>query len=156
MHEQYAICDLRHWVDAFTFDEFLQTARTRPLGLGSNPELGPLLDEMRSLVPVPGDTWVKDIDVTIVPHETNHQGQVEHAHSEWTAVFYVQPADVPIIVEGEAITPQPGDLIIMAPGVSHRVAPNKTDEIRLSFAMLVKDPGIPSKLTTVGGSNGDR
>jgi quercetin dioxygenase-like cupin family protein len=156
MPDQYVICDLRHWVENHPFEEYLQTAKKRPLGLAKNPYFRPLLAEMRALVPVPGKTWVKDIDVTIEPGQTNHQGQVEHSHPEWTAVFYVNPADVPIIVGGECVTPQPGELIVMAPGVSHHVADNQTDQVRLSFAMLVEDPGIPSKFTTVGGNYGDR
>jgi quercetin dioxygenase-like cupin family protein len=140
MYEQFAICNLRHWVDRYPFGDYLQTARTRPLGLAKNPKFLPLLSEIRSLVPVPGHSWVKDIDVLIEPGQKNHQGQTEHAHPEWTAVFYVNPADIPIVVDGEIITPEAGDLIIMAPDLPHYVANNTSDEIRLSFAMLVDDP----------------
>ena len=148
----YAICKLPHWVRDYSFDEYLEVARARPPGLGKDPKFQPLLHEIRALFPVDGDTWVKDIDVTIEPGQSNHQGQVRHAHDEWTAVFYVQPAcPIGIKVDGQdvLVQPYPGDVVIMAPGVEHWVEPNKSQDIRLSFAMLVEDPDTPSKFMRV-------
>jgi signal peptidase I len=108
------------------------------------------LREIRALVPVAGDTWVKDIDVTIEPGRTNHQGQQLHLHDEWTAVFYVNPTS-PIEVHedgGYLVYPEPGDVVIMPPRIQHRATANKSDEYRLSFAMLVEDSRIPSKFSS--------
>lgn len=110
-----------------------------------NPDLRPLLHEIRAEVPISGDDWVKDIEVLVEPGQRNHQGQVSHAHDEWTAVFYVDPAGVPIYINDLAYYPNPGDVVVMPPLVVHRVAENNTDKPRLSFAMLVEDPDIPSK-----------
>ena len=93
-----------------------------------------------------------EIDVTIEPGQSDHQGQRRHAHDEWTAVFYVQPSSqVGLETEGRdlLLQPDPGDVILMPPGVVHWVEPNKSQEVRLSFAMLVEDPEIPSRLTRV-------
>lgn len=136
------IHDLSHWLEIYTAADFMQTAKDRPLGLKSNPDFHPLLREIRALVPVPGDTWIKDIDVTIEPGRSSHQGQVMHHHDEWTAIFYVIPSSPIEIVEvGEIyeILPAPGDVVVIPPGIEHRATANKSDKHRLSFAMLVVD-----------------
>ena len=135
------IHSLAHWIEAHTVDEYLETARERPLGLKSNPDFHPLLREIRGLVPVAGDTWVKDIDVTLEPGPSNHQGQQTHSHSQWTAVFYVIPSSPIEVIEGGdqyLIQPAPGDVVIMPPGIEHRATANKSGSVRLSFAMLVE------------------
>lgn len=139
----YAVCKLPHWVvDVDRYNGF-----DRAKGLSNKPEFYPLLKEIRSLIPVDGDDWVHHIEVEVKPGQKNHMAQRHHKHSEWTAVFYVKVGDppVPIIVEGEEITPAPGDVIIMPPHTDHCVAPSHSKTDRLSFAMLVKDPEGESK-----------
>jgi len=115
------------------------------------PEMIPLAREMRGLIPVDGDDWVKLITVAIEPGQTNHQGQNPHSHEEWTAVYYHDLGDpaVPIYVEAERsvdeIVPAPGDVIVIPPGVRHWVAPSRSARRRVSVAMLVEAPGTRSK-----------
>ena len=146
---RYVIHQLPQWIENVPIEDYMDCARRRPPGLFKDWRFHPLLEDMRALVPVPGDEWVKDIDVLVAPGQGDHQGQVQHAHDEWTAIFYVQPAGVPIVLKDEnevvRITPDPGDVIVLAPFVEHGVAPNNSDQFRLSFAMLVEDPDIPSK-----------
>lgn len=144
------IHSLKEWTDEYGLEEFLETANARPLGLKSNPDFHPLLREIRALVPVDGDDWVKDIDVTIEPGRSNHQGQHLHHHNEWTAVFYVSPSSPIEVIEGGdqyLIQPEPGDVVVMPPGIEHRATANKSDEVRLSFAMLVEG-SIASKFSS--------
>lgn len=151
----FTIHRLPQWIENVPLHEFLDCARRRPPGLRKDWKFLPLLDEMRSHVPINGNDYVKDIDVLIEPGQKNHQGQVPHAHAEWTAIFYVDPGDppVPILIEGKnsvfRVEPEPGDLIILEPGVEHWVAPSMSDRPRLSFAMLVEDPETPSKFASV-------
>ena len=136
--------DLSHWTDKFSFDEFLACAETRPLGLKSEPEFHPLLKEIRALVPVPGDEYSKDIDVLIKPHQNNHQGQALHKHWQHTAIFYVNPSSAIAVIENgveRRIWPHRGEVVILPPDTEHYACPNDSDDIRLSFAMLV-EPSI--------------
>lgn len=149
--EGLTITKLKKWILSIPIDDYFEVARARPPGLGKAPEFLGLQRDMRELVPVPGNTWVHDIDVLIEPHQTNHQGQQWHAHQEWTAIFYVDPGDPPVPIrirnraEVDEITPEPGDCLVMPPGVEHKVADSHSDTPRLSFAMLVLAPGGESK-----------
>ena len=137
------------WIAAIPAEAYFEAARTPPHGLGKDPQFLELQLEMRSLVPVPGDTWVHDIEVLIEPGDDRHQGQRRHAHPEWTAIFYVQTAGVPTFVVEDhqtwKIEPEPGDILIIPPNVDHWVDKHGGNEPRLSFAMLVQVPGQGSK-----------
>lgn len=147
--------NLSKWIHEIPVEAFFECAKTRPHGLGKDDRFEGLQADMRSAIPVPGREWVHDIEVLIDPAQTNHQGQAWHAHSEWTAVFYVAPGTpaVPIEVnldgKVDSIYPYPGDCVIMAPGVQHRVAPSKSTTPRLSFAMLVQVPGVSTRFKRV-------
>ena len=145
------IADLSEWIQEFGPSAFFDAAETRPPGLGKDDRFRGLQKAMRDLVPVPGDTWVHDIDVLVKPHQADHQGQRWHSHPEWTAIYYVAIGSPPVPLEAMindrevTVTPEPGDCIIIPPNVEHRVAASRSREYRLSFAMLVKDPGGKSK-----------
>lgn len=140
---------LTKWIHSIPIEDYFEVARARPPGLGKDPRFLQLQREMRALVPVEGLTWVHDIDVLIEPGQTQHQGQRRHSHVEWTSIFYVDPAGIFThleLPEGEvAMDLEPGDVLVIPPGVEHWVAPHHGDRPRLSFAMLVKEPGVPSK-----------
>lgn len=140
---------LSKWIHAIPIEDYFECARARPPGLGKDPRFLQLQLDMRALVPIPGSDWVHDIDVLIEPGETNHQGQRRHSHTEWTSIFYVEPADVPTYlvkgVEVWRIEPEPGDVLIIPPDIEHWVGKHDSDKTRLSFAMLVKEPGRESK-----------
>ena len=146
---------MKKWLRSIPIGDYFEAAATRPPGLGKNPLFRDLQLDMRELVPVPGRDWVHDTEVLIHPHQSNHQGQRWHAHSEWTAIFYVAVGDppVPIRMRDEVseweITPWPGDCLVLPPSVEHRVADSHSDEPRLSFAMLVQVPGQESKYARV-------
>ena len=136
----FKIHSLSHWTVAHSFEEFLECAETRPLGLKSEPAFHPLLKEIRALVPVPGDEYSKDIDVTIQPHAKPTAANELHRHPEWTAIFYPQPVTgITVVIDGvqQDIYPNVGDVIVLEPMVEHCAMRNTTDKIRLSFAMLV-------------------
>lgn len=143
--------DLSLFLNEIPAVEFFECARTRPPGLGKDPKFLELQKAMRALVPVPGDKWVHDIEVLIDPGSRWHQGQRVHSHPEWTAIFYVDPAGVSTWIRSEgvdvAVTPDPGDCLIIPPDMEHWVAPHFGDRPRLSFAMLVQIPGRGSKYT---------
>ena len=135
------IHDLSHWTSRYSFEEFLACAETRPLGLKSHPEFHPLLKEIRALVPVPGDEYSKDIDVLIQPHAKPTSANELHRHPEYTALFYPAPVTgITVVIDGvqQDIYPNVGDVIVLEPMVEHCAMRNNTDEIRLSFAMLVE------------------
>ena len=134
------IHSLKKWTDAHSFEKFLDCAETRPLGLKSHPEFHPLLAEIRALVPVPGDEWSKDINVTIQPHAKPTSANEMHRHKEYTALFYPAPVSgITVVIDGvqQDIYPNVGDVIVLDPNTEHCAMRNNTDEIRLSFAMLV-------------------
>ncbi len=117
-------------------DRFLECANTPPWGLGKWTEFEELLETMRSHIPVPGDTWVKDIHVLVEPGSLI----AAHSHPEWTAIFYADPGTPPcaIIIEGERYEPKPGELVILSPNTVHEVEKSNADDTRISFAMLVE------------------
>lgn len=138
---------LTRWIHSIPIESYFDVARARPHGLAKNPTFLGLQLDMRKLIPVPGSSWVHDIEVLIEPHQRNHQGQRWHSHPEWTAIFYAAVGDppVPIRIRDEVseleVTPQPGDCLVLPPDVEHRVADSHSEEPRLSFAMLVQVPG---------------
>lgn len=151
MNDEIILEKMPEWIHALTPEAFFEVARARPPGLGKDPKFLDLQRAMRAMVPVPGDTWVHDIDVLIEPHQGNHQGQRWHDHPEWTCIYYVDPGDpaVPIRIRTEVeiieITPEAGDCLVMPPDLEHRVANSDSTIPRLSFAMLVPVPGRRSK-----------
>ena len=95
-----------------------------------------MAESIRDYFPVEGDNWSKALPVVI----SKGSNIKEHKHSEWTGVFYVDLGDPPcaIIIEGERVEPQKGDLIIMEPNTLHSVEQSASNRDRISFAMLVE------------------
>lgn len=108
-------------------------------GLTADPELAPLLDELRSHIPMPGARdWRRERHVLL---DTGDR-VAAHTHDEWVALYYVFPGDPPanIFIEGVEIPLEAGDVIVMAPDTLHDVPPVKSQKARLAFAMLVPLP----------------
>ena len=129
--------DLSDWME-IPRARYMDCAKRAPWGLGKWDEFKPLLKSMRECVPVPGDDWVKDIHVLV----EQGTGIAEHKHDEWTAIFYVDPGDPPcaILIEGERVIPEAGQLFVLLPGVMHAVEISHSERTRISFAMLVEQP----------------
>ncbi len=87
---------------------------------------------MRRFVPKSGEDWIKAILVTV----RNGDHIPEHFHPEHTILFYVEPAGVPVVIEGEPYLPEVGEVVYLPPYVRHSV-PASQDE-RISIAMLVE------------------
>lgn len=108
-------------------------------GLAAEPELAPLLDELRAVIPMPGaQDWRRERHVLLEYGERI----AAHTHDEWVALYYVFPGDPPanIHIEGEEIPLTAGDVIAMAPGTLHHVLATESKKPRLAFAMLVPVP----------------
>lgn len=98
------------------------------------PDEAPLLmAAMRSKCPLPGPQYRSAHVVVIPPGERS----TEHAHEEYVVMFYAEPADTPIIVEGVAYLPKAGDFYVLPPNKKHEVPINASDTIRVSIAMKV-------------------
>lgn len=141
------------WADRIPIELFLEVASTTPHGLGKDPRFADLQQDMRAAVPVPGDDWVHDIEVLIEPDSGVHQAYRRHSHTEWTSLFYADPAGTPthVVANGREarIQPDPGDIVVIPPNLDHWVANHRGDRPRLSFAMLVQVPGVPSRFDHV-------
>ena len=105
-------------------------------GLPKAPLTFTLLGRMRELVPKPGH----DVH-SVVPLRWLRGDEVaEHAHPEWTVIFYAQLGDppVPVIIDGEVYTPAPGECLVLPPNTPHAVPKSHSDIPRISIAMRVK------------------
>ena len=94
------------------------------------------LAQMRELVPKPGH----DVH-SVVPLRWLRGDEVaEHTHPEWTVIFYAQLGDppVPVIIDGEVYTPEPGECLVLPPNTPHAVPRSHSDTPRISIAMRVK------------------
>lgn len=99
------------------------------------PELFQL---MRSKVQLEGEDYHNVYTVVAKPGHTI----LPHKHVEWIVLFYAEPADTPIEIEGESYLPKPGEILVMRPNVEHAVPENKTDKVRVSVAMKVLNPPL--------------
>ena len=92
------------------------------------------VDAMRSLLPA-GRHYESHLLLQ------NGKGVDEHSHPEWVAIWYADPGEPPhpIIIEGVPVTPEPGECIVMPPGVKHHVDPYLPKHPRILFAVLVKE-----------------
>lgn len=64
----------------------------------------------------------------------------EHDHPEDVVLYYPDGANgTPIIVEGEAIYPEPGEMLFVPKHARHEVPFNATDKRRISIALKVTD-----------------
>lgn len=133
----YAVHELPKWTE-IPRAVYLDCAKTPPWGLGKEPRFEPLLDEIRACIPVEGSRdWTKDIHVLVQKDDSIS----EHAHSEWTAIYYVDPGNpvCAIVIEGERVEPEPGQVIVLSPNTVHEVEKSKYESERISFAMLVEE-----------------
>lgn len=99
------------------------------------PEYAAFLEALRGFCPKEGQDYQKAICVVVKRADS----VPEHFHPEHTVLFYVEPLNVPIIVEGQPFQPSPGDVVYLPPNVRHSVPRNLGNETRISIAMLV-DP----------------
>jgi quercetin dioxygenase-like cupin family protein len=90
---------------------------------------------LRSHCPKQGTDWVKAILVTV----KNGDYIAEHVHPEHTILYYVEPAGVPITIEGRTHLPKAGEVLYLEPGRLHGVPKNSGHTTRISVAMLVKE-----------------
>lgn len=97
------------------------------------PEYAPFLAALRAFCPKPGADYQKAICVVV----TRSDSVPEHVHPEHTVLYYVEPLDVPIIVEGVPYQPSPGEVVYLPPNVPHSVPVNNGTGRRISIAMLV-------------------
>ena len=94
------------------------------------------LDQLRALVPKPGTDYAKFVSVVVKPGKAIR----DHKHEgNWTALYYVDPADTPITIEGEPYLPEKGEVVVLKPGQVHGVLENESDCLRVSIAMLVEE-----------------
>lgn len=91
------------------------------------------LRELRAVCPKPGTDYVKAIMVVVREKDSIP----EHFHPEHTILFYVEPAGVPIVIEGKPYLPEAGECVYLPPNVRHSVPSNPSESERISIAMLV-------------------
>lgn len=97
------------------------------------PEYAPFLSALRAFCLKPGSDYQKAICVAVKRADS----VPEHYHPEHTVLYYVEPLDVPIVVEGVPYQPVAGDVVYLPPNVRHSVPRNQRSETRISIAMLV-------------------
>ncbi len=97
------------------------------------PEYAAFLEALRGFCPKEGQDYQKAICVAVKRADS----VPEHFHPEHTVLFYVEPLNVPIIVEGQPFQPSPGDVVYLPPNVRHSVPRNLGNATRISIAMLV-------------------
>jgi len=110
-------------------DELWEAARNNDPG-----SIGAFWDALRQFCPKPGNDRKK---VVIMQVKTGRQIR-PHTHPEWTLLYYLEPANTPIIINDKPYIPKSGELIVLEPDVLHSVAKNESDKKRISFAMLVE------------------
>ena len=98
-------------------------------------EFEPLLAELRDNRPI--DTIESHAPMPVILAPGKDIGR--HQHPEWTLVYFIDAAEVPIIVEGICIYPANNTSILLEPGTRHEVARNQTLRPRLSLALRFKD-----------------
>lgn len=84
-------------------------------------------------------SFLPDRRATHVFTVVTHDGMqiTEHDHEEDVVLYYVEPADTPLIVENEVYLPQRGELVFMPKHVKHSVPPNSTPVTRVTVAIKV-------------------
>jgi len=134
MNPAYTRHDLSRFL-IHSLEHYMLCAKTEPKGL--NKWGDPVLKAMREAVPVPGRSWDRESHV-ILEHG---QAVAAHTHPEYVALWYVDLGDPPqpLYIEGQPVTPFPGECIVLAPGILHSVSASTSKRTRLTFAMLVPD-----------------
>ena len=128
-----------HWLaDWLPYrDQLLARAYQMPKGLGPDPELRPLRDELQRLIP--SDLPLqKDACIIVPPGESVDM----HAHPRtYAATYYVDPGDppVPLIIDERLIYPEAGMVVVIPPMMPHGIELNTGKRDRVSFAILVGD-----------------
>lgn len=102
----------------------------------SKEDIGPLFEEMRSLVPKEGNDYVKIVLVRLDPSMGDRASITDHKHPEHTVLYYLHPTG-PISIDGVNYQPEKGELLYLPPNKVHGVP--RVDEIRMSIALLVKE-----------------
>ena len=109
-------------------------AQARVIGNDEAPEL---FARMREYVPVPGDTWKEAYCVRLFPGEEIP----DHTHEEWVVLYYPDPGETPVTVEGVPVPLNAGDFFVVPPGVVHAVPVHTGTRPRISIAMKVPKEG---------------
>jgi quercetin dioxygenase-like cupin family protein len=117
------------------YEKYLPHVRRITIKL-DREEIGPLFDEMRSLVPKEGDDYVKIVLVRLSPEHGDRAAIKEHKHPEHAVLYYLHPTG-PITIEGSNYQPEKGELLYLPPNVNHAVP--RVSEVRMSIAMLVNE-----------------
>ncbi len=116
-------------------DLIIECALERPAKVGAEYELRHLFQAMRIRIPVPGMQWDRVIAVASGPG-CKVNAIAEHSHPEYICLYHVEPTSE-VIIAGEPMLPDPGDFLIVRPGVSHSVRESVTR--RVVVAMLVSE-----------------
>ena len=123
--------------DDLALDKLLACAYSKPNGIGHDPELRPLRDAMRALIP--SDLPMqKDAVIVVKPGDSVDV----HQHPRtYAATYYVDPGEPPValLVDGKRIIPQRGMVVVIPPMVPHGIERNTGKRDRVSFAILVGD-----------------
>ena len=97
-----------------------------------------IIAKLRPHIPIDGDEWTYLWKLKVVPGH----GVDPHVHVGWTACFHEKDKDDPdihLLVGDEAIWPEPGEVIVIPPGVVHSVPKWAGDFPRESFALTVNE-----------------
>jgi uncharacterized protein YjlB len=112
---------------------------------GSQPaDAVPLTDHeiiamIRPWIPVAGNDWTYLWKLKVLPgHSVD-----AHVHVGWTATLHELDKDETVlahlIVGGKALWPEPGEIIVIPPGIVHSVPKWGGDFPRLSYALTVNE-----------------
>ena len=105
------------------------------VALKHEPELQPLLDEMRNRVPVDGSQYERALVVVTGPgFKSNYVAT--HKHTQHVMLYYVEPTSA-IVIEGDVHLPSVGEFLYLKPETLHLV--KKSDSRRVVVAMLVAE-----------------
>jgi hypothetical protein len=117
-----------------TMYEYLAQEKQSQARVMQPSEAPGLADMMRAEVPMEGEAYG---EMFVVVFDPGNPGVTSHRHEEWVVLYYVEPADTPIIVEMEEIFPEKDTMLVVPPNTEHSVPHNSSDKKRISIALKV-------------------
>lgn len=61
----------------------------------------------------------------------------EHTHKDHVVMYYVDPAETPVVVDGVEIMPEAGEIVEIPAGTTHFVRTNQSGRDRVSIALRI-------------------
>lgn len=131
MSNSYSIHDFREYLIAPARDYYDWLVQSKEIG--DHPELGHVVPAMRELLPAGGK--VRESRKLLLKGKS----VPGHKHEEWVALFYVDPGDppLPVIIEGESVQPEAGQVVVIPPGVWHHTENYQGSRPRILTAVMV-------------------